>query len=308
MSDSTTDLFIQWCQEAYTQLRQNPYIKPHVLTAIQTKLYSDGLQVLPDELAQKLPSPPWGCYADRVHLDETIHLSFSSAPRYERYFRVRTALERVIAWANQQADDSLPSPTTTQPAEYVFHRDGDGWFIRAFGEQGHFRNLVGLEYIAMLLERPDTPVPVVYLVGGRVGRTTVKDAQAVGLSVGTSRQPVADKGMLADIKRKMEDCRQDIEKAERHGDLVSAEIGREELGSLTAQWLELTRPGGRSRDFDSDTEKMRKRILQGLRRAYEALGEGRMPRTERHFEQAITYQEGSYIYRASPRPDWMVKK
>ncbi len=101
MSDSSTDLttFLQWCQEAYAQLRQNPYIEPKVLTTIQAKLYSDGLRVLPEKLAQTLPPPPRGFCVLLVHHEESWRLRIGTR-RYQRYFKVRTALKRVITWAH----------------------------------------------------------------------------------------------------------------------------------------------------------------------------------------------------------------
>lgn len=191
--------------------------------------------------------------------------------------------------------------------EYVFARDGDGWFVRAFGEQGHFKRLRGLEYIAKLLEGPGEPVLMTHLVGGRTGRTTAEDAEAHGLAVGASPQPKADRDTMAELRRKIAECDQGIEDARRKGDPVVADAMEREREQLVAHVNALTRPGGQSRAFAADTDRLRVAIYRNLERAYAALRKGSMPKTADHLERAISAQGDCYVYLASPRLEWNLK-
>ncbi|WP_347244557.1 hypothetical protein [Thermogutta sp.] len=197
-------------------------------------------------------------------------------------------------------------PATAQ-AEFVLARDGDGWFIRAFGEQGHFKALRGFEHLAKLLERPGEPVLMAYLVGGLTGTMTAADAKQHGLHVGYTRQSKADESLLAALKRKIDECNQGIVDAECVGDTTEAEVLKNEREMYLKQLDDLMRPGGACQTFGSDADKLRATVRMALGRAYATLRKGGMPKTANHLEVAISAQGDSYLYRPESPIAWKIK-
>ena len=182
-------------------------------------------------------------------------------------------------------------------SKFCFHRDGDGWFVRAFGERGHFKNLKGFKYIAKLLTCPGKPVPIVELAGeeSAISRRVKSDklANTDGLTVSKrpTRQPVLDKKALKDVERKMEELKQEIEEAERHNDVARAERIRDQFEALAKQVQKDTRFDGKSRDFDSDIDSLRQSIWNAIKYAWESYKVGTCP------ERLITSLARSHLIR-----------
>lgn len=211
--------------------------------------------------------------------------------------------------AGEDIRHAMPSPPTPeQPSpEFVFARDGDGWFIRAFGEQGHFKNMRGFEHLAKLLERPGEPVPTTLLMGGVTGTMTAEDAAIQGLSGISSRQYVADYQALAELKRRIDECREEIQEAERDCNVTLKESLECDLYRMLDELKKQTRPGGALKNFATDADKLRRAVRKNLRYAYEALRNGGMPKTAEHFEVSVAAQDGHYSYTPSHNFDWTLK-
>jgi len=261
-----------------------------------------------------------------VPLEEAIRV-------YEKFLAQREAQRLAEALASQEiapqptasppvsvplvagAQETSPGPTTTQSgptpptgaeypkveAEFCFHRDGDGWLVRAFGEQGHFRNLKGFGYIAKLLTCPGKPVPMVELIASGDA-----NAMATLRTLATAHMPqsVLDDDARRNIKRRLEELKADIERAEQSDNFTEAEVLRNEFQRLCEHVKATTRPGGKSTRFSKSTDKMRARIANALKRAYEALRKAEMDELAAHLETSIEAQDDYYIYAPSPQVPW----
>jgi alpha-amylase/alpha-mannosidase (GH57 family) len=60
-----------------------------------------------------------------------------------------------LQWQHSSQKDNSP--------QIEIRPSGSGWLVRGFGEEGHFKNLVGLRYVARLVESPGVPVGVTLL-------------------------------------------------------------------------------------------------------------------------------------------------
>lgn len=229
----------------------------------------------------------------------------------------QTAASRlgIVAWTPEAQEQQATRPAKEckqeNEAQYVIRRSGDGWFIRAFGEAGHFRNLVGLLYIARLVQSAGKPCPAAALLRDEaIHRPTVSEQEAfqAGLSAGASRQPVLDEGALAGYRRELDEYDKAIAQAERDGDVTQAVILRQERQDLLERMQTDMGLGGKERLFGTDMDKLRQSVSQALKRAYHALrnAKPRMMQTAGHFEAFITYRDGDFIYEPVPPPNWQI--
>ena len=192
-------------------------------------------------------------------------------------------------------------------SEYIFRRDGDGWFIRAFGVEGHFRRLVGFEYLERLIKAAGQPVPMTELVAAAATRKRVSaaDAAAAGLSAdGTSFEPLVDEQAVEALKKEIEETVAVIRQAERVGDVTQAEIYRNQLVKLEGQYKAVTRPGGKPRQFATGTDRLRARIHRAITTACKKLRAAGMSKTAEHFELCVSSCGNSFIYSSNPPIFW----
>lgn len=230
---------------------------------------------------------------------------------------IKAALAETRAAGTGHGSEGQPPPETGKPAgEFVFLREGCTWFIRAFGEQGHFKNLKGFECIAKLLACPDKVVPMEEFEGtGRGSTRPAKSdlpdelANADGLNVGLSPQPqpVLDEEAMRSIKEEIDELNDEIEEAQRCNDFLRAENARARMDELLEQYLKDTRPNGQSKTFRSDIDTWRAKIWNNIRYACGILEKGAMPKTADHFLASISAAGGGYVYRPSPPILWDVK-
>jgi len=198
-------------------------------------------------------------------------------------------------------------PQAGEQPEYVFRRDGDGWFIKAFCERGHFPGLVGLERLARLVKAAGRPVPMTELVSGGnpKKRLSATEAAAAGLSAdGTSFEPLVDEQAVEALKKEIEETVAVIRQAERVGDVTQAEIYRNQLAKLEGQYKAVTRPGGKPRKFRTEIDRLRPAIYQSISRACQRLRKAGMKNTADHFEVSIRAEGDGFIYSPSPPIRW----
>lgn len=185
--------------------------------------------------------------------------------------------------------------------KFCFHRDDDGWFIRTFGKKGHFHNLIGFEYIAKLPACRGKLVPMVELIASG-------DANAAAtlrtLATAHVPQSVLDDDAWRNIKRRLEELKADINRAEQNDNFTEAEVLRNEFQRFCEHVKATTTPGGKSTRFSNSTDKMRARIANALRRACEALRKGEMHDLAAHLEASIEAQSDYFTYSPSPQPPW----
>ena len=240
---------------------------------------------------------------------------------YERFLAQREAQRLAEALAADpptllEGDEtpqgpSAPQSTAMPPGEatpqrpepdFCFRRDGDGWFIRAFGKEGHFKDRKGFAYLAVLIERAGKPVPMAELVGKAEGHSP--DPKRTPLA--ESWQPVLDREAKKSLKDHLVKLTADIKQAEERGDVTLAEMLRKEFREVTNHLRVDTTPTGKSRQFARSVDKMRSQITNALSRAYQILHDGNMPELADHLKVCISCQGDAFIYLSSPPLPWFL--
>ncbi|ASV75325.1 Putative LuxR-family transcriptional regulator [Thermogutta terrifontis] len=207
-----------------------------------------------------------------------------------------------VGMAQPTETDALAKPPGKPEPDFCFHRDGDGWFIRAFGKEGHFKNRKGFIYLAVLIERAGKPVPMAELVGKAEGHSP--DPKRTLLA--ESWQPVLDREAKKSLKDHLVKLTADIKQAEERGDVTLAEMLRKEFREVTNHLRVDTTPTGKSRQFARSVDKMRSQITNALSRAYQILHDGNMPELADHLKVCISCQGDAFIYLSSPPLPWFL--
>jgi tetratricopeptide (TPR) repeat protein len=186
-----------------------------------------------------------------------------------------------------EAPAAKAAPSVPAAAQLSLERQGEYWEIRGGASTFRLKDSRGLQLLARLVERPDQELhclelasdgPTKELDGGDAGEWLDADAKRA-------------------YQRRVEDLRETLEEAERHGDRGRVEKARAELDFIAAELSRGVGLGGRSRKAGSATERARvavqrriKDVLQRIAEHDEALG--------KHLEWAV--KTGTYCsYRPS---------
>jgi len=148
------------------------------------------------------------------------------------------------AGAATELEDQQPAAPVRKP-EFVLAPDGDGYFVRAFGAEGHFSNLAGFRDLDRLLRSPGKPVSMTEL-----------DSQPEHGS-SRSRQPTLDPPARKDIEKDIERLRLEVSGAENE---VEKADSQEKLDELLSRYKSATGIGGKSRDMNDPAGNLRARI------------------------------------------------
>jgi hypothetical protein len=195
---------------------------------------------------------------------------------------------------NEARFDKVPQDET----EVAFMRDGDGYFIRGFGESGHVTRLRGFDIIARLVRTPSVPVPMLELFGGALDKGIAADQR--------SRQETLDSQAVKDIRNRLAELRADYDKAEAKNNTVEMTSAETQIEELKSRLLADTGLAGRSRDMNSDNDRLRPTIYGNLKRAYQKLLSTKPPMVQlaNYFEQTISSRGGAFIYSPGTPIDW----
>jgi len=193
-----------------------------------------------------------------------------------------------------------PEPQAGEQPEYIFRRDGDGWFVRAFGVEGHFKASRGFECLARLLAQSGVSAPLAYLAAEDSG-AALKFA-----TTGQVAETVIDKEALKQYHDKIKDYNAGIERALRDGREGDAEHLRAEREHLIDHIAEVTGLGGKLRHNKSEQGKIRDQIRKALDRAYKALRQAKPPLNDLadHLQAFIQPTDEGFIYNPAPPIDW----
>jgi AAA ATPase domain len=140
----------------------------------------------------------------------------------------------------------------------VIVRHGRGWLVGIGDRRALVPDLVGMGYLAQLLERPGQPIPALTLTGG--------DARAGG-----SRHEVLDGPARAAYAARARELTDDLAEAETNNDIGRAERLRVELDALVEQLEAATGLGGRPRTFTDQTERARTAVRKTIKRAIDQI-------------------------------------
>jgi hypothetical protein len=203
---------------------------------------------------------------------------------------------------------SVPPPQETKEIEsrdsdpdqesgFVFAMQGTGYYISGFGEFGYVNKLKGFGVIARLVQTPGVPVPM---------RDLVATGNSQCVSDERSRQPTLDYEAQQAIYDRIQQLWNEQATANGQNNNVDASACQAEINTLTDRLKADIGIGGRGRDLNSETRKLRPSIYGNLRTAYNALRSASPPMTElaNHFEAAISSEGLCFIYRHTKPIPW----
>jgi hypothetical protein len=164
----------------------------------------------------------------------------------------RLALDtRVRRWTHLcelAADPARPA----EPVVARCERDALRWELTVGRERATVRHTVGMEYLAALLAAP---------------RTEVAAGALAGIHITSAAQEIYDSSALADLRRRMAQLEDDLDRATIAGHDDDARALQRELDDIVAVARAATGKGGRSRLFDDATERARTSVQKAIRRA-----------------------------------------
>ena len=167
----------------------------------------------------------------------------------------RRALD--AARAGRAPPPSAATPPRTAP-RLELHREGDVWAITgSAGAPFRLKHAKGLGYLSYLLEQPGREVHVLELMG------TEHQAGDAG--------PVLDPRAKAEYRRRLDDLRDQLEEAERFGDLGRVQRAQDEIEAIAAQLAGAVGLGGRDRRAASDAERARINVQRRLKGAIDRI-------------------------------------
>ncbi|TWU21816.1 hypothetical protein [Bythopirellula polymerisocia] len=168
-------------------------------------------------------------------------------------------------------------PEDNEPeVEFIFAPDGDGFFIRAFGEEGHFKFLKGFEYLYRLVQQTDRG-----LLATELHNTRVTDI---------SNQPLIDEEGLKEIRNRKTEAEQELEQARHDSDSVAELIAIEELEHAKKYIRQVTSPNGKVKNVSKSSTSAITSVSSCIDRAIDKLRNVATPMTKLadHFERSIT--------------------
>jgi tetratricopeptide (TPR) repeat protein len=160
---------------------------------------------------------------------------------------------RVAEWTAHL--DSL-TPSTT-PAVLAWH-NGPGWTVQTGNTAYALPDLVGLDYLAQLLEHPGQDLAAVDLVGS---------------AVLAGRQDLLDDTAIDAYRRRVRDLDRAINDAETHDDQLKAQRLRSERDAVAEELMRAMGLGGRIRGFASSPERARTAVRKAIKRALDVISD-----------------------------------
>jgi hypothetical protein len=193
---------------------------------------------------------------------------------------------------NKETEEDRPGGK----AEFAFQPDGDGYFIRGFGEHGHVtaKGARGLHDIFRLVQQLNVPVPMLELDAGAGSNRLDGDSH--------SQQPVADSKTRRDITAKRTQLRADIENAD--SDLERDEL-RAELETLEAEAKKMFALRGKARDLNNPNDGLRAKLLARKKRACKTMKDSGLSKLAEYLDSSIVSAGACLVYRsATPNITW----
>ena len=222
-------------------------------------------------------------------------------------------------FAAMQAKAILPTescaPTSqSRPAEFAFYREGDGWTIRGFGQEGHFKDKIGFQFLAKLLAAPQGTVSMMDLVAEGLapqGTVTMSDWAAEGESCDTgvpAGDMVLDREAMNSYRRHLDYLDDQIARARRHHDPGAVESLEQERQLVLDTLASAMGLDDRGRRLGDDLDRLRSRVAGALKRCYKAIRQAGLDKLADHFEGAVSAAGPIYSYRPAEQPDWRFSK
>jgi hypothetical protein len=145
------------------------------------------------------------------------------------------------------------------PADGV-RREGPRWRVEVAGRRVLVEHLVGMAYIARLMETPGRAVPALWLVSG--GEAPAGEPLP---------QPVLDDEARVAYAARVRELAAELDEARINADLGRSEVLQAELDVLTSELAAATGLGGRPRSFSQPEERARTAVRKAIARALDAV-------------------------------------
>jgi hypothetical protein len=154
-------------------------------------------------------------------------------------------------------------------------REGDTWTFAFDGTTVRVRHAKGIADLAVLLAHPDREVHVAMLEGGAGPRWQ------------SAPQPRLDSTAVGQYRERLRDLEEELDEADRHGDVVRAERLAAERDALVQELTHAFGLGGRARDVASDAnERLRKAVSARVKATIDRLEELN-PALGRHLRNSV---------------------
>jgi pimeloyl-ACP methyl ester carboxylesterase len=182
-----------------------------------------------------------------------------------------------------------PAALDRETDENVFLREGEVWTIAFAGQRCLLKDARGLVDLSVLLSRPSEEIATVRLMDG-------PDAAP---SAAATADPVLDERARLEIRNRIRQLEDVIERAEAADEAAAARRAADERDALLRELRVRTGLGGRRRALVDPGERARKAVSGRIRGSIERI-RGALPELARHLDQSIT--TGSFCCYAPPHP------
>lgn len=172
-------------------------------------------------------------------------------------------------------------------------RIGRHWEITVDGRRATVPDRLGVRYLAHLLLNPGRSISVVELAGGPGGAVLAAEAQ----------QPVLDPAARVAYRRRVDELRAEIERADIRGEPERAERAATEMAALVAELRRVTGRAGRTRGFADPGERARTAVRKALKRAIDEIARAE-PALGAELRAAVTTGATCCYLPAEPRTRW----
>jgi hypothetical protein len=174
----------------------------------------------------------------------------------------------------------LLGPSGT-PGRGVFRRTGTSWTLSYAGQTVQLPDAKGLRDLAILLSRPDQPVPAIELLalsgGGQLARTDLR----------LGADAVLDQRAKGEYRQRLRELEEEIADAQSLGDADQAERAREERQAIAHELAAALGLAGRDRGLGGGSERARKAVTARLRDSIARISQTH-PRLGHHLEVSVT--------------------
>lgn len=236
-----------------------------------------------DQALQKVleaVGPPWLLKA------KIPDVAFASAKLCELFLEKETP---------ETTEPSVPAASVAKP-EFIFRKQGQGWFIRAFGKEGWFPDIAGCWYLYRLLTSPRGEVRMAELVmvDSPVSEKIEKDYQE-DIQKG---QPdlLADPNAIQAAKDRLQEIKDRLHDPEFPPDWEEARELEEEQEKLEKYLESVQGLGKQPRKMADPIDKLRPLIRVALRTAFRKLRDNHMEELAEHFEKNVRASGDCYQY------------
>jgi AAA ATPase domain len=200
--------------------------------------------------------------------------------------RSRKVLEVAVGGGHldERTRREMPSTTSSRPrsetGEFVFRREVEFWTVAFEYRVIRLRHSRGLAMLALLLQRPDTEVHVLDLVGARSGplEPNASDEKRLGGKSGTpgvdlhgDAGPLLDSRARSEYRRRAEELRSELAEARQFNDLGRVSALSEQMQFIEEELKRAFGRGGQSRVAASFCERARVNVRNNLSTALKIL-------------------------------------